>query len=385
MTDQLLERNAKIQAFREKHPDATPGEIAKHFGISRHAVRRAIIRIDRALDVLGSKGIGNAASSLGVMGEHIHSGWIKNGEASIYFRAPDANVEEENDIFIETIREVFSEGYVPRGSTIAPSAGATNPDLLTKYVIADYHLGMKAWAEECGTAYNLEIAETNLIDAINIMVDTSPAAEKAIILNLGDFFHANDSKNRTPMSGHILDVDGRFAEIAKVGIRVMREVIYAALKKHDYVEYISVPGNHDIDQNHWLTIALSEHFSHNPRVKFNHIGANFRIVQHGKCLLGFHHGHGIKFDKMALAMAAFEPKLWGETVFRYADTGHIHHKKEEEFAGVTVRSHRAMAAADAYSNSHLYNSGRGMSSATYHKTRGEIQLNHVNFYKGNPV
>lgn len=382
----LTEHQRRVYEAHLENPHMTQTDLAALLGLpSRHSVGKALARAREVVELVESVGIDNAARKMGLKANTIRHGWMKNEEGSFFFKADQEIAETANEQFIENIKEVFAEGYVPRAPVLHVNAGEPDENLLTKYIITDFHLGMKAWEEECGTEYNLEIAERNLAETMGMLIQSTPLSAKALIVNLGDYYHANDSKNMTPASGHILDVDGRYAQIAKVGIRAMRNAIYSALEKHDRVEYISVPGNHDIDQNFHLTIALSEHFHNNPRVTFKHIGKQWRVVQHGKNMLAFHHGHGIKFQSLALGMAAAEPVIWGATTYRYADTGHIHHKKEEEIGGVIIRSHRALGLPDAYAASHLYYSGQGMTASTYHKDKGEIQTNTVNFFKGRPV
>lgn len=382
----LTDRNQRIHDFRLKYPDAGPSAIGKEFGISRHAASRAIRAIDKSLNFKESDGVARIADEMGLKLDHVQGGWVKSKEGSFYVRPQDMDMVSSQETFLETIKNAFSEGYIPRAPDVVHATYQSHdPKLLTNYIIADFHLGMKAWSEECGVEYNLEVAERNLDESMDMMVSSTPYSESAVIVNLGDFFHANDSKNMTPSSGHILDVDGKFAEIAMVGIRAMRNVIYKALEKHAKVEYIGIPGNHDLDQSRWLTIALQEHFRNEPRVTFKYIGRNWRVIEHGINMIGFHHGHGIKFQSLALAMAAFEPSVWGRTRYRVANVGHIHHRREEEIGGVIVRSHRAITSADSYTNSHLYCSGQGMTSTTYHADKGEVQTNTVNFFNGRPV
>ena len=68
----------------------------------------------------------------------------------------------------------------------------------------------------------------------------------------------------------------------------------------------------------------------------------------------------------------------GATKFRYAMTGHIHHKSAIETGGVIVESFQSPAARDAWHTAAGFRSGRSMSAITLHKDKGEIARQKVN-------
>ena len=115
---------------------------------------------------------------------------------------------------VATIAEPF------RGESDAtPGPDRSNDDLLCVYPMGDPHLGMYAWAEETGSDFDLDIAERNLVRAVDHLVDLAPDASSALIINLGDFFHADNQSNKTSRSGNVLDVDTRWAKVLRAGIR----------------------------------------------------------------------------------------------------------------------------------------------------------------------
>lgn len=257
------------------------------------------------------------------------------------------------------------------------ATGPHLPDLLTVYPIGDPHIGMYSWGEETGEDWDLPIAERTHCEAMAALVEASPASEQAVVVNLGDLFHYDSLGAVTPRSGHLLDADGRYAKMVTVGVKVMRQCIESALTKHKRVHVINAPGNHDETGALWLSIALNNIYEREPRVTVDVNPSVFAYYRFGKVLLGVHHGHSCKPDKLPGVMAADRAKDWGESAYRYWLTGHIHHESRKEFAGVTVESFSTLAAKDAYATTGGWRSNRAMQSIVYHREIGECARSRV--------
>jgi hypothetical protein len=82
---------------------------------------------------------------------------------------------------------------------VVPVAAPTinNSDLMVVVPQGDPHIGMYAWAEESGHDFDVDIARADLCGAMQYLSDNSPPAETCMILNLGDFFHADNALSRT--------------------------------------------------------------------------------------------------------------------------------------------------------------------------------------------
>ena len=210
----------------------------------------------------------------------------------------------------------------------------------------------------------------------NLVASASPS-HVGVVLNLGDFFHADDSKNMTPASGNILDVDTRYMKVLKVGVDLLITTVELALQKHERVIVRSIPGNHDPHAAICLTIALDCFFSNNDRVEVDTSPGEFWWYRFGKVFLGAHHGHRAKFPQLSGAMAALHPKDWGASEHRHFFTGHIHHRQALEINGVEVESFQTLAARDAWAAGNAFTSKRGMKSITFHRDKGEIARNSV--------
>jgi hypothetical protein len=262
-----------------------------------------------------------------------------------------------------------------RPSIPAPNKGSR--DLLCVYPMGDPHIGMYAWAEETGSDFDLDIAERNLVAAVRHLVNVCPPAEQALIVNVGDFFHADNKENKTMRSGAVLDVDTRWAKVLRVGLRAMRACIDAALERHKSVRVINEIGNHDEHSSQMLTIALSMYYDHNKRVTFDESPAKFHYYRFGKNLIGVTHGDSTKFEALGPIMAHDRAADWGETLHRYWYTGHVHHRRVLELVGCTAESFRTLAARDAWHAGSGYRSGRDMSSIVLDREHGEIERHRV--------
>jgi hypothetical protein len=95
---------------------------------------------------------------------------------------------------------------------VVPVAAPTinNSDLMVVVPQGDPHIGMYAWAEESGHDFDVDIARADLCGAMQYLSDNSPPAETCMILNLGDFFHADNALSRTK-SGNVLDTHTRWS------------------------------------------------------------------------------------------------------------------------------------------------------------------------------
>jgi hypothetical protein len=270
------------------------------------------------------------------------------------------------------LREAF-EGM----SDALPKVPA-RPKLMACYPIGDAHIGMYSWSEETGDDWDLKIAERLHCTAMAHLVESAPATEDAVIINLGDWYHADNMEGVTTRSGHNLDMDSRFAKMARVGVKIMRQCIESALKKHKRVRVINATGNHDDTTSLMLAICLANVYENEPRVVIETSPSGFHYFRHGKVLVGIHHGHSTKAERLPGVMAADRAKDWGESEFRYWWTGHVHHQSLKDYAGVSVESFRVLAAKDAYAHWGGYRAPRDMKCIVLHSEYGEVARNTVN-------
>lgn len=247
---------------------------------------------------------------------------------------------------------------------------STDNDLLVAYPLGDPHIGMLAWAEECGEHFDLKIAERELCECMRQLVARAPAASEAIVTNLGDFWHAEDDRQATPKSGHKLDVDGRAGKVGRVGLRILRTLIDTALTKHERVRVRSIPGNHDPHSSFWIPEVMRATYANEPRVTVEDGFNPYQFDVFGRVLLGWAHGDGAKLEALGEIMATDVPALWGAASFRYWNTGHVHHMQTRELRGCVVSTHRTLAGRDAWHHHSGYRSGRSLQAIAYHREWG---------------
>jgi hypothetical protein len=205
-----------------------------------------------------------------------------------------------------------------------------------------------------------------------------------VILNLGDFFHSDNDSNRTPKSGNILDVDGRYAKILRVGVDLIIHCVQLGLQKHEEILLRCLPGNHDPYACLALTVALAAFFHNNPRVKVDDDASAFFKYKFGKVLVTACHGDLIKHGDMPGFVAATWPQDWGATEFRYCYLGHVHHRSigGGERAGMQWETFQVLAPKDVWHKNSGYVSGRSMSAITHHKNHGEVMRHTVSVSGG---
>jgi hypothetical protein len=248
-----------------------------------------------------------------------------------------------------------------------------NSELLAVYPLGDPHIGLYAWAKECGADFDLPEAERVTLAAVDRLVETAPAAETAIVLPLGDTFHANDQTNQTPAHKHQLDVDSRFVKVLAVGIKIFRHAILRALQKHSKVVVRFVAGNHDPQAVWALAFTIAAYFDNEPRVEVDLSPAAHWFYRFGKVLIGATHGDKSKAKDLPGVMACDRARDWGETLYRYWYCGHVHHSSVQEFPGVSVETFRTLAAADSYAAGYGYRAGRDIRLIVHHQEFGEIE------------
>lgn len=350
---------------------------AAALGVTRRAVDKALTRLR------------TRAARQGYAPEHdmtrpVPDGFHLKGTSTLYDADGNQKIQwVKSNIDHERQREIFAEAVkgmadtLPKQPKRKKSPKGIHSDLMTVYPIGDAHIGMLSWPEETGEDWNLEIAEDIHCKAMADLVERSPASDKAVIINLGDWFHADNMQGVTQRSGHSLDMDGRYAKMVRVGVKVMRQCIESALNKHKHVHVINVIGNHDDTGAMFLSVCLSMVYENEPRVFVDTKPSAFHYVRHGKVLIGCHHGHSCKPNDLPGVMAADMAQDWGETEHRYWYVGHIHHQSLKEYAGVTVESFRTLAAKDAYAHWSGYRAGRDMKAIVHRSEHGEVSRIHV--------
>jgi len=350
---------------------------AKITKMSERGAHRMLSSIRKRMAAAG-KGDHYAAST------HIPDGFAvkgtstlyKDGEPSIQWVKTDRVAEDRITAMREAIAEIVEEVKGTEKKIKAPKQ--VDADCMAVYNIGDAHIGMLAHRDESGDDFDLKIAENDLICVMQRLVEAAPPSETAVIIDVGDFFHADNQSNETSGSKNKLDVDGRWHKVLKVGLNVMVQLVREALKKHKKVIVKNIQGNHNEHSATFLAAYTAAKFENEPRVEVDELPSLFWYYQFGKVLLGSTHGHTVKPDALGEIMACDCEDIWSSTKHRYWYTGHVHHDQVKEFRTYKFESFRTLAAKDAWHAGSGYRSGRDMKCIVHHKDYGEIQRHTVN-------
>jgi hypothetical protein len=238
--------------------------------------------------------------------------------------------------------------------------------------MGDPHIGMYAWVGETGEDFDCDIAEKNLRKAVAYLVDKAPPSETAIILNLGDFFHGDNTSNTTTR-GTAVDIDSRWGRVYDIGMTLMIDCVNLALEKHKKVIVRNNPGNHDKHTGQALSVAMRHIFKNNPRVEIAEPSNPFFIYEFGNNLLFSTHGDGLKPKQAQGFISNAYAEMWGRTEHRLALFGHFHHEDRKEDAGLVVEIFNTLASSDAWHHASGYRSKRNMKCLVLDREDGEIE------------
>ncbi|QGJ84394.1 oxidoreductase [Salmonella phage vB_SenS-EnJE1] len=356
------------QLQQELNAGLGPTEIAKKYNMSRRNVQLRSAR-------LAKKGVGHGrdVSHLVPDGYKIKgtSSLVDEfGNTKLQWVKTDADAERQVEL-MRAVIDVMKSDITPVSSVPRPKK-RLNEKLLNLYTVSDFHLGMLAWADESGDDWDMKIAEDLFSRWFDAAFQKAPDAGVGVINLLGDFAHFDSLDAVTPASGHVLDADTRYQKLVRYMIRMVRRVVNMALVKHKNVHLLIVQGNHDESGMIWLAEMFNTLYDNEPRVFVDTSADVYKMVQHGKTTLFFHHGHKARFDAIEPVMIAKFRKAFGESVYSYAHVGHLHHQKIVESRNMIVEQHRTLAAKDAYASRGGWMSGRSANVITYSAEYGEV-------------
>ena len=258
-----------------------------------------------------------------------------------------------------------------RGSVKPAKAPPTDNDNLVGHILGDAHIGMLAWAPVSGTNWDLKIAEGALCAAADRLIYGAPMSRECLIVDVGDYQHADTPDAVTPRGKHQLDVEGRDLKVRQAALRIKRYYIDQALRHHEIVHVINVPGNHDPYASSWLSLALEALYEREPRAVINTSSAPHQMHRHGLTMIGVTHKPKLAED-LGHLMAAQWPEDWGASKYRYWLTGHVHHKSRIEKPGFKIESFGILAPGDRWAVTEGYLATRQMESIVWSPKYGEV-------------
>ena len=300
----------------------------------------------------------------------------KDGEVKIQWVKTDVEKESMLDSFKTCIENYVQE--LPQFESREYDKPYVLDDLMAVYPLGDPHIGMKAYRDEAGADWDLKKTQEVFCGIFDRLIKTAPSCPQAVIVNLGDYFHRDNFAGVTERHKHKLDTDGTYLMMVDTGLKIMIQMITSALEHHQSVRVINTLGNHDDTGAIFLQAALKHMYANEPRAIIECTNSMFQYFQHGSAFFGVHHGHTTKPDKLPLVMATDRPKEWGDSLYRYFLTGHIHHDTRKEYSGCIVESFRTLASKDAYAQNGGYRAGQDSKALVIHKEFGEVERHTIN-------
>mgnify|MGYP003624864931 FL=1 len=285
--------------------------------------------------------------------------------------------EAARDKALQSFVDGLTKGVKPYKPKAKPKIKKFATDLLPAIVIGDAHFGMRADARETKVRdYDTKIASNDMLAAVDYLVDLAPASEKCLLVNVGDFIHANGSSGTT-FGGTKLDVDTRIEVVLEIAAQTFLFAIDKLLTKHKSCVVVMARGNHDSDTAIALALILKFYYSKEPRVTILDPHGFFHTVQFGKNLLAVHHGDKVKAVKLGAILPKMLPEQWSSTVYRKWLVGHIHHQNAiETDNGVFVEAFGTLAPPDSWHAGAGYGASSVMTQIVFHKDGGEA-IRHV--------
>lgn len=363
----------ELIAARKKY--GSNGKAAAAIGINRRT-------FDRRVSAMASKGYSPAHD----MTHTVPDGYKVKGVSTLY--REDGTVAAQwvkSSEDMERRKALIEESYqalladMPALTPRRAASAKYRDDILVAYPIGDPHVGMRAWAAECGADWDLAIAQQTHRIVIDDLVSRSTPSEQALIVNLGDLLHYDSMMPVTSRSGNMLDADGRYNKMIRVATEVMVQFVESALAKHRRVHVMNAIGNHDETGAQWMALLLEQRYRKESRVTVDTSPSVFGYYKFGANLIGVHHGHTVrKLDQLPAIMATDRAKDWGECGHRYWWTGHVHHEAVREFPGCMVETFGTLATADAYATAGGWRSRQNAYAIELHREAGEVDRHRSN-------
>tara|TARA_R110000744_G_C19287030_1_gene554253 strand:- start:37 stop:1209 length:1173 start_codon:yes stop_codon:yes gene_type:complete len=277
------------------------------------------------------------------------------------------SMKQRLDLMIEGVKEDL-DGF----KKATPAPAVVDSDYLAMYMIGDHHFGMLCDSETKvdDDDWDVKIATQILIDSTERLSKRVGNAQVGVLVNVGDFFHADSSANTTT-KGTPVDVDTRIGKTFKLAGRLFQILIDKMLETHKEVVVINVRGNHDSDMACHLSSCLELLYSKESRVNVLPNYSKFIHYQWHNNLFVFHHGDRIKPEQILQTVIKNLDDEWAESKNRYCHLGHIHHHVEREYGSMLYSWWGSLTSTDQWHADSGYGSERSMNAVVYHKDSGE--------------
>ena len=345
---------------------------AKELKCDRRTVDKMIVRLEK---IAASNGVAphrdlTHQTAEGFQAKRISTAYKEDGSVALQWviQEPDKqSLQQRLNYMLEGIKDDLT-GF--KKAVKAPAK--VNADYLAMYIIGDHHFGMLADSETKldDDDWDVKIASKILLDSTERLANRVGDAEIGVLLNVGDFFHADSSKNETT-AGTRVDVDTRIGKTFKLAGRLFQILVEKMLKTHKKVVVINVRGNHDSDMACHLSSCLEIIYDNEPRVEVLQNYSKFIHYQWENNLFVFHHGDRIKHEQILQTVIKNLDDEWSQSKNRYCHLGHIHHHIAREVGSMHFEHFGSLTSTDQWHSDSGYGAERSMTAVVYHKEHGE--------------
>lgn len=362
---------AVIQAVIDNQSN---NKAAKELGCSRRTVDKMIKRLEAkaATQAVAPHRNVDRETMEGFEAKRVSTAYKEDGTIALQWiiQEPEKrNMKQKLDAMLEGMQDDLT-GF--KDAVKAPKK--VNSDYLAMYMMGDHHFGLLADGETKMAGddadWDIKIATSILMDSTNRLASRVGDAEIGVLLNVGDFFHADSSANTTT-KGTPVDVDTRIAKTFKLAGRLFQTLINKMLETHKQVVVINVRGNHDSDMACHLSSCIELLYAKEKRVNVLQNYSKFIHYQWHNNLFVFHHGDRMKHEQILQAVIRNLDDEWSQSKNRYCHLGHIHHHTAREVGSMHFEHWGSLTATDSWHSSQGYGAERSMTAVVYHKDTGE--------------
>lgn len=201
--------------------------------------------------------------------------------------------------------------------------------------LADIHFGLMATLELSGEDYNTRIARKRVRYVVDKILEKIEGKQiDRIIFLIGNDGINADNLNGTTTNGTPQDNQLNWFETIRQFTDLMVETIDKLIKVAPVLAFF-VPSNHDLHSMFGICETLKAYYRNCLSVTICNEATQRKYFRFGKNMIGFSHDE--KEKNVAKIMAAEQPKIWGETKFKYFMISHLHHEIVKDDYGVDIR------------------------------------------------
>ena len=234
----------------------------------------------------------------------------------------------------------------------------------------DLHYGKLGWEGFGPGAFDRQECARRLVTSTRRLMRDIPYQPEKVALYVGsDWVHIDSSKGTTT-KGTPQDMDGVPEQIAGEALALLFDTVrvWANVGYGDEdgvkLEIYLKAGNHDKLLAYTFFEALRQAYLDVPSVKVSSDRSQYTIHQYGASMVMATHGDGrYTCRDLAEVMASHAPVIWGNTAYKYAFRGNLHHSRVEEGNGIQSILYPSLSAADRYHQIHWPVHGRAILEA----------------------